>query len=93
MKAHLGLTGRTIANRFLVDERDGARDVPLPNRRLAIYRRCLMQVTSNISNLEKKLQRARSPVRKERWQAAIEFWLDLARYFETAIRVNCGERF
>jgi len=95
MKSHLGLTGRKTAACFIASAicSDDVRAIPAADRRLAIYRRCLSHIMDNVTSLQGKLRRARSPAKRERWECAIEIWLDLARYFENAIRTNCGERF
>lgn len=95
MKSRLGLSARQDAARIIAFERcfEDVRAIPAADRRLATYRRCLVHVMNNATRLQGKLKRARTVAKKERWQCAIELWLDLARYFEDAIRTRCGERF
>lgn len=89
----LGRTARVVASRFLVDYRLEVGHIAIPNRRLAVYRRCALKAAENTASLERRLKRAKASSRKQRWASAIAFWKELGDYFSHAIRVNCGEQF
>ena len=95
MTSQLGLTGRQIATRLICLHRtaNSVATVAASNRRVAIYRRCLGEVIDEVNSRKKRRARTRSAEKREQLELMIDFWLDIARYFEIAIRNNCGERF
>lgn len=92
---HLGLIGRQTASRLIctMRELDEVIAIPAADRRLDIYRRCLVDVQDNIFALQREFARARSLTKREHFDCAIEFRRKLERFFAARITTACSERF
>lgn len=69
-----------------------AEALPFANRRLAIYRRAMLQATQNEFSTSAKIARCRRPDSQQRWADAARAWNEVACYFEARARaLNGGE--